>query len=63
MSLATTTAASGVVLGLVGVLLAQQLGALPLSELGPTVLWCVVAMGLGGIVLGEVGALLERRPP
>lgn len=56
-----TLAGSGIVLGLVTVLLAQQLGVLPLSELWPTLLWFGLGIGLGGIVLGEVGALLDRR--
>ncbi|HTT16213.1 MAG TPA: hypothetical protein VMH49_02480 [Thermoplasmata archaeon] len=58
---AWSAAGSGVVLGLVAVLLAQQLGALPLSEPLPTALWLGVGMGLGGIVLGEIGALVDAR--
>lgn len=61
MSLAASAAGSGAVLGLVAVLLAQQLGALPLSEPLPSAVWLGCAMALGAVVLGEVGALVDRR--
>jgi len=61
MSLATTTAASGAVLGGVTVLLLQQFGLLALSELEPTAIALVVGVLVGGVVLGLVGWAFGRR--
>lgn len=60
MNVTTSSAASGSILGFVAVLLAQQLGALPLSEAGPTLVWLVVGVVLGGVILGEVGWLVDH---
>jgi len=61
VTVAATLAASGAVLGGVVVLLAQQFGALPLSELWPTLIAFLLGIVLGGVVLGAVGSLLDRR--
>lgn len=61
MNVTQTLATSGAILGGVLVLLLQQLGALPLSELWPSVLWFVLAIVLGGVLLGALGAHVDRR--
>jgi len=61
MTTAETTAASGAVLGAVVVLLAQQLGALPLSEVWPGFLWLFLGALVGGLVFGTVGWLADRH--
>ena len=61
MTVATTTAESGMVLGLVVVLLAQQLGLLPLPSLLATIAWVIVGVVVGGVVLGVAGWLADRR--
>jgi len=61
LTTAETTAGSGAVLGGVVVLLAQQFGALPLSEPWPAVLWFLLGALAGGGVFGLVGRLADRR--
>jgi len=60
LTITETTATSGAVLGVVLVLALQQLGALPLSQVWAAVLAFLVAIALGAIIFGTVGALLER---
>ncbi len=58
---AGTMASSGAVLGGVLVLIAQQLGAIPLSEAGPTLLWFLTATVAGGATFGLLGLLVDGR--
>jgi uncharacterized membrane protein len=55
MNIAATLASSGAVLGLVVVILLQQLGLLSLSQLLPAVILVLVAMAVGAVLLGVVG--------
>jgi uncharacterized membrane protein len=55
MNIAETTAGSGAVLGLVVVILLQQLGLLPLSQLLPAVILVLVAVAVGAVLFGAVG--------
>jgi NhaP-type Na+/H+ or K+/H+ antiporter len=61
MSAASRAAGSGVVLGIIAVLLAQQFGYIELSNIGPTVLYLVVGAIVGGVVFGLLGWILGRR--
>ncbi len=61
MSATTSGLAAGIVLGIVGVLLAQQLGFLGLSDLVRALEYLVVAAILGGIVFAVIGWALGRR--
>lgn len=61
MSAASHGATSGVVLGLVIVLLAQQFGVLDLSALLPAVEDLLLGAILGGVVGGLIGWALGRR--
>jgi hypothetical protein len=54
-------AAAGVVLGLVLVLLAQQLGFLGLSDLVPAIEYLVVGAVVGGILFALFGWAMGRR--
>jgi hypothetical protein len=54
-------AAAGVVLGLVLVLLAQQLGFLGLSDLVRAIEYLVVAAVIGGILFAMFGWAMGRR--
>lgn len=68
MSSATHGAGSGAVLGVVFVLLGQQLGYYSLSDLLTAILYLVIALILGAAVFGAIGALLgrlylRRHPP
>jgi len=58
---AETTATSGGVLGLVVVILLQQLGVLPLSQLVPTVVAALIAVALGALLFGLVGWYADQR--
>lgn len=60
MNLTTSSAGCGAILGLVAVLLAQQLGALPLSEAGPAAVWILLGILLGGVIFGEAGWLVDH---
>jgi len=61
MRVVEATASSGGVLGVVIVLLLQQLGALSLSDLLTAVIDLVVAIAVGAILLGVVGWYADRR--
>lgn len=61
MTAAGSAAGSGVVLGIVGVLLAQQFAYLELDSIPMTIEWLVVAAVVGGVVCGIVGWGLGRR--
>lgn len=61
MSVTATTAGSGIVLGAVGVLLAQQLGALALGTAWAAGLWIGLGAAVGGVVFGTIGWLATRR--
>ncbi len=61
MSATTSGVAAGIVLGIVGVLLAQQLGFLGLSDLVRAIEYLVVAAIVGGILFGVIGWALGRR--
>ncbi len=60
MSAASHGAAAGGVLGLVFVLLAQQLGYLNLSDLVPAVEYLFVGILVGGLLFGAIGMALGR---
>jgi hypothetical protein len=53
-------AGSGAILGGVLVLLAQQLGAIPLSETWPTLLWFLSATISGGAAFGLLALLIDE---
>jgi hypothetical protein len=61
MSATGSGAACGVVLGLVLVLLAQQLGFLGLSDLVRAIEYLVIAAVIGGIVCAIFGWAMGRR--
>lgn len=61
MSAASHAAGSGVVIGLVAVLLAQQFGYIELSNFGPSITYLVVGAVVGGILFGLIGWLIGRR--
>jgi hypothetical protein len=61
MSLATTTASSGAVLGGVVVLLLQQFGLLALSEIEPTAIALVLGVLVGGVAFGLLGWAYSRH--
>jgi hypothetical protein len=54
-------AAAGVVLGIAGVLLAQQLGFLGLSDLTRGIVYLVIAAVVGGILFALFGWAMGRR--
>jgi membrane protein YqaA with SNARE-associated domain len=61
MSSAGSAGASGAVLGIVLVLLAQQFGFLSLSVLGTSIVYLVVAGVVGGVLGALLGWWLGRR--
>jgi hypothetical protein len=61
MNVVEATATSGAVLGVVVVILLQQLGLLPLSQLLPAVITFLVAVAVGAILLGVVGWYVDRH--
>jgi hypothetical protein len=56
-----SAAASGVVLGIVLVLLAQQFGLLGLSDLVHAIEYLVIGAVVGGVVFALIGWALGRR--
>ena len=68
MSATGQGAGSGVVLGIVFVLLAQQLGYLSLSSLVPAIIDLVIGAVIGGVIFALIGwalgrSYLSRHPP
>ncbi|MFI5038269.1 MAG: hypothetical protein ACHP93_07295 [Solirubrobacterales bacterium] len=61
MSALTTGAGAGAVLGLVFVLLAQQLSLIVVIDLGTAMVYLVVGIILGAVIGGALGSLLGRR--
>lgn len=61
MSAGSHGAVSGVILGIVLVLLAQQFGMLDLSSLLPSVEYLIIGGLVGGIAGGLIGWSLGRR--
>ena len=61
MNVVEVTTSSGIALGLVVVLLLQQLGALALPDLGTAVLAFAVGALVGGLLFGLVGWSVDRR--
>jgi len=53
-------AGCGIVLGIVFVLLAQQLSYISLSDLVPAIIDLVIAMVVGAIIFGVIGWALGR---
>ncbi len=62
MSTAGSAAGSGVILGLAGVLLAQQFAFLALSTVVSTIEYLVVGALVGGVACGAIGWTLGRHP-
>lgn len=60
MSAASQGAGSGVVIGLVLVLLLQQFGSLDLSDLIPAIEYLLIGGVIGGILGGLIGWALGR---
>ena len=61
MSALTHGIGCGIALGIVGALLAQQLGYIELSNIGPTLIYLVGGALLGAVVFGALGWALGRR--
>jgi len=61
LNIAETTATSGAVLGLVLVLLAQQLGLFALADLWSSLAILIVGLVVGGLVFGALGYLVDRH--
>lgn len=61
MSATGSGAAAGVVLGIVLVLLAQQLGFLGLSDLVRAIEYLVIAAVIGGVLFAAFGWAMGRR--
>jgi len=61
MSAASYAAESGVVLGIVFVLLAQQFGYLALASLTTGILDIVIGAVIGGVLFGLIGWALGHR--
>ncbi len=61
MSSTSHGAAAGAVLGIVAVLLAQQLGLLSLSDLVMSVVYLVVGIVVGTAICGAIGMALGRK--
>jgi ABC-type Fe3+-siderophore transport system permease subunit len=61
MTIVETTASSGAVLGIVFVLLLQQLGLIALSDLWTTLIAFLVGIVVGALIFGIVGELVERN--
>lgn len=67
MSATSQGAVSGIVLGIVFVLLGQQLGYFDLSDIATSVEYFVIAMVIGAVIFGVIGwalghAYLHRHP-
>lgn len=67
MSATSQGAVSGIVLGIVFILLGQQLGYFDLSDIGTSVEYLVIAMVIGAVIFGVIGwglgrAYLHRHP-
>jgi hypothetical protein len=60
MTVASSTAGSGAILGVAVVLVFQQLGFLALSELWPGLVWLLAGALAGGIGFGLVGRSVDR---
>ncbi len=63
MSATSSATSSGVVLGIVLVFLAQQLGFLALSDLVTSILYFAVGAIVFGVIFGIAARLAGRRPP
>jgi hypothetical protein len=61
MSATSQGAGSGVVLGIVFVLLAQQLAYISLSDLLPAIEYIVIGAVVGGVLFALIGWALGRR--
>jgi len=60
VSAASSAAASGVVLGIVLVFLAQQFGWLPLTDLLTSIFYFAIAVIVGGVVFGVPAKIAGR---
>ena len=60
MTIVETTATSGAVLGIVTVLLLQQLGLLALPDLVTTLVAFLIAIVAGAVLFALVGSAVER---
>lgn len=61
MSATSQGAVSGIVLGIVAVLLGQQFGYYDLSDPTTIVVYFVIAMVVGAAIFGAIGMALGRR--
>ena len=61
MSATTHGVASGIVFGIVAVVLGQQFGFYSLSDLGTAIVYLVIGIVIGAVVFGLIGMALGRR--
>ena len=61
MSATTHGIASGIVFGIVAVLLGQQFGLYSLSDLSDALLFLVVGIVISAVIFGLIGMTLGRR--
>ncbi len=61
MSATTHGIASGIVFGIVAVVLGQQFGYYSLSDLTSAILYLVIGVVVGAVIFGLVGMALGRR--
>ncbi len=61
MSATSRGVASGIVFGIVAVLLGQQFGLLSLSDLGTSLEYLIIGIVIGAVIFGVIGRLLGRR--
>lgn len=61
MTIVETTATSGAVLGIVVVLLLQQLGVFAFTSLLETLVAFLIAVAAGAILFAAVGSAIDRR--
>lgn len=61
MSATSRGVASGIVFGIVAVVLGQQFGLFSLSDLGTALEYLIIGIVIGAVIFGVIGLLLGRR--